>query len=256
MGIGLTGLYSMEKPLSPWQVIEKLRANNGIPKKTLADKLQINYNYLVDLLNGRYQTNIDDEKIRIISDILDIPVNKLLDELHHIHPDATSGPSGTAALEKSPTSAPQPPAETPPTPLDKIPVFRIISGSKIDPAFNQSLLWAQKEKELEFLYAPSFEPTPGKSPVKIAIKLEDNSLFPPCLAGSAFIVDTEGKPRPGDIVFVVLQNYRAWIIELNKMDSLPEEKFIFRPYNTDYESIMIARKDILYIYPVVWIHPS
>ncbi len=241
----------MEKPLSPWQVIEKLRANNGIPKKTLADKLQINYNYLVDLLNGRYQTNIDDEKIRIISAVLDIPVNKLMDELHNIHPDTITAPP--AGLEKTPTSAPQPPVEAP---LGKIPVFRIISGSKIDPAFNQTLLWAQKEKEMEFLYAPCLEPTSGESTVRIAIKLEDNSLFPPCLAGSAFIVDTEGKPRPGDIVLVVLQNYRAWIIELNKTDSLPEEKFIFRPYNADYESIMIARKDIICIYPVVWIHPA
>jgi transcriptional regulator with XRE-family HTH domain len=244
----------MEKPLSPWQVIEKLRAINGIPKKTLADKLQINYNYLVDLLNGRYQSNIDDEKIRIISSVLDIPVNRLLDELHNIHPADIAAPSTT--LEKAPTPAPAPPGETPPALLDKIPVFRIISGSKIDPAFNQTLLWAQKEKELEFIYAPALEPMTGKSPVRIGIKLEDNSLFPPCLAGSAFIVDTEGKPRPGDIVLAVLQNYRAWIIELNKMDSLPEEKFIFRPYNADYESIMIARKDILYIYPVVWIHPA
>jgi len=243
----------MEKPLSPWQVIEKLRANKGIPKKALADKLQINYNYLVDLLNGRYQTNVDDEKIRIISSALDIPINNLLDELHNIHPDDITAPP--TALEKTQAPAP-PPVETPPAPLVKIPVFRIISGSKIDPFFNQSLLWAQKEKEMEFLYAPCLEPAMGASPIKIAVKLEDNSLFPPCLAGSAFIVDTEGKPRIGDIVLAVLQNYRAWVIELNKMDSLPEEKFIFRPYNADYESIMIARKDVLAIYPVVWIHPA
>ena len=246
----------MEKPLSPWQVIEKLRAINGIPKKTLADKLQINYNYLVDLLNGRYQSNIDDEKIRIISSVFDIPVNKLMDEIHNIHTADTPRPDETAASGKTPTPAPQPPAAPPPAPPGKIPVFRIISGSKIDPAFNQTLLWAQKEPEMEFLYAPCLETTPEKSPVRIAIKLEDNSLFPPCLAGSVFIVDTDSKPRIGDIVLAVLQNYRAWIIELNKIDSLPEEKFIFRPYNTDYEPIMIARKDILSIYPVVWIHPA
>ncbi|MBI5778822.1 MAG: LexA family transcriptional regulator [Planctomycetes bacterium] len=242
----------MEKPLSPWQVIEKLRAAKGIPKKALADKLQINYNYLVDLLNGRYQSNIDDEKIRIISSVLDIPINNLLDELHDIHPNDTA----PAALEKAPMPAPPPPAEPPQAPLVKIPVFRIISGSKIDPFFNQSLLWAQKEKEMEFLCGPLVEPALGEPPIRIAVKLEDNSLFPPCLAGSAFIVDTQIKPRIGDIVLAVLQNYRAWIIELNKMDSLPEEKFIFRPYNADYEPIMIARKDVLAIYPVVWIHPA
>ena len=246
----------MAKPLSPWQVVEKLRANNGIPKKTLADKLQINYNYLVDLLNGRYQSNIDDDKIRIISSVLDIPVDKLMDEIHHIHHDDTARPAEPVAAEKTPDPMPQAPAAPPSAPPVKIPVFRIISGSKIDPSFNQNLLWDQKEQEMEFIHAPCLEPNAEKSPVRIAIKLEDNSLFPPCLAGSVFIVDTEAKPRIGDIVLAVLQNYRAWIIELNKMDSQPDEKFIFRPYSSDYESIMIARKDVLFIYPVIWIHPA
>ncbi|MEW6027081.1 MAG: LexA family transcriptional regulator [Planctomycetota bacterium] len=244
----------MENPLSPWQVIEKLRANKGIPKKALAEKLQINYNYLVDLLNGRYQTNIDDEKIRIISSVLDIPINNLLDELHNIH-SAEPAPA-PAAQEMPPAPQPQPQPEAPRAPLAKIPLFRIISGSKIDTLFNQSLLWEQKEREMEFLHSPVVEPAMGEPPVRIAVKLEDNSLFPPCLAGSAFIVDTGTKPRIGDIVLVVLQNYRAWVIELNKMDSLADEKLILRPYNSDYEPIMIARKDVLAIYPAVWIHPA
>ncbi|MFH1232197.1 MAG: S24 family peptidase, partial [Planctomycetota bacterium] len=96
----------------------------------------------------------------------------------------------------------------------------------------------------------------GILPATVAIKLEDNSLFPPCLAGSIFIIDASKKPRIGDIVLVVLQNYRAWIIELNKIESLHEEKVFFRAYNNDFEPIMVSRKDIIFLFPVTWIHPS
>lgn len=235
----------MEKPLSPWQVVEKLRANKGISKKLLADKLQINYNYLVDLLNGRYQTNVDDEKIRIISSTLDIPIKHLLDELHDIH-------------HEDPVSATDMPEKKlePETQLDKIPVFRIISGSKIDASFNQSRLWAQKGNDLEFIYAPTFKSGPDNPAAKIAIKLEDHSLFPPCPSGSTFIVDTTNQPRTGNIVLVVLKNYRAWIIEMKNADSPPDGKFIFRPYHNDYETITLTRPDVLCIYPVIWIHPA
>jgi len=259
----------MEKTISPWQIIEKLRRKKGIPKKILAEKLQINYNYLVDLLNGRYQSKIDDDKLRTISIVLDLPIHNLLDELHGV-----TTPDGARFSEVVPSGIP---------PVGKTPVFRIVSGSKIDPAFNQpepegtadglakgealSELWAQKN--LEFAYVPSLRETPDKPisfqplgkqgilPATVAIKLEDNSLFPPCLAGSIFIIDTTKKPRIGDIVLVVLQNYRAWVIELNKIDSTPDkEKVFFRAYNSDFEPIMVNRKDIIFLFPVIWIHPA
>ncbi|MFH1230191.1 MAG: helix-turn-helix transcriptional regulator, partial [Planctomycetota bacterium] len=220
----------MEKTISPWQIIEKLRIKKGTSKKIIAERLQINYNYLVDLLNGRYQSKIDDDKLRTISEVLDIPVHNLLDELHGIITDnsvtvaepvkeKTSGSSfktirfpiqseSIKLLDKKPGIPKTPESKTETTeisPIGKTPLFRIVSGSKIDDCFNQPELWQQKN--LEFVYVPSLKDTPDKSvghqplgsqgilPATVAIKLEDNSLFPPCLAGSIFIIDASKKPR-------------------------------------------------------------
>lgn len=238
----------MEKTLSPWLVIEKLRSHKGISKKLLAEKLQINYNYLVDLLNGRYQTNIGDEKIRLISDVLDIPIGTLLDELHHILP----GNGEPAHEKKEKIAAPAAPLIAPAA----LPIFRIISGSKIDHIFNRPELWVEKSSGMESLTQPLFSSGKNNDSAKIAVKLEDNSLFPPFSPGSIFIADRRAETRPGNLVLAVMKNYRAWIIEWRPTGPNTEDKITLNPYNNIYSEVSIPRSDLLCLFPVIWIRPA
>ncbi|MDI6733660.1 MAG: S24 family peptidase, partial [Planctomycetota bacterium] len=148
-------------------------------------------------------------------------------------------------------TGPPPPPDGKTGPVTKIPVFRIISGSKIDSFFNQPSVW--QKKATEFIEFPVSNRQDRKSQTvnNIAVKLEDNSLFPPCVSGTIFITETPRKPKPGDIVLVVIRNYRSWMRELNKIESVGgREMFTFRPYNNDYESIKVASDDIVALYSV------
>jgi transcriptional regulator with XRE-family HTH domain len=277
----------MQQDLSVWEIVEKLREKKGISKKILSDKLKMNYNYLVDLLNGRYHTKIDNEAMQSISTALKIPLNKLLEAFQGADIDTILlpeqiPPPPQETLTQSPiTKEDKPITEEPittpyaPTPslrggspcgasISKIvplgtrtPLFRIISGSKIDLSFNRPELWQSEiVSGNEFISLPSHSAEVGQDIAQhevIAVQLEDYSLFPPCLSGSIFIVSLKNEPRIGDLVLLVLRNYRAWIIELNKMET---DTVTFRPYNTTYEAIMVAQPDILGMYPIIWIKLS
>ncbi|MEK7448091.1 MAG: helix-turn-helix transcriptional regulator, partial [Planctomycetota bacterium] len=88
----------------PWQIIESLRIKKGVSKKILAERLGINYSYLVDLLNGRYPSKIDNQKLQIISEVFEIPIVEIISELsgpprfHRGQPSNATPGSGKSKL--------------------------------------------------------------------------------------------------------------------------------------------------------------
>lgn len=200
------------KPIFPWQIIEELRVKSDLSKKLLADKLQINYNYLVDLLNGRYPGKIDNDKLRILSEIFRMSVNDLI-ELLHQEDEAGLGSAGTG-----------------------LPLFPVTSGQVNTPL----------RDKVPAGYTPR---TPGVSdPNAFAVQIKDNSLFPPCQQDSIFVISPSKEPRLGDIVLVTLKDYRVWLLELNQID---KNIVTMRFYNANYKPIMLKMPDIVSAYPAV-----
>ncbi|MCK5578608.1 MAG: helix-turn-helix transcriptional regulator [Planctomycetes bacterium] len=102
------------------------------------------------------------------------------------------------------------------------------------------------QKEIQWIPAP-----PGFSDQKgLALSITNDSLFPPFSPGSIFVISPGQKARPGDIVLAMTRDYRAWIMELQKMDA---DSIVLRPYHPERESILIEQRDIILIYPVVWV---
>ncbi|MFH1228222.1 MAG: LexA family transcriptional regulator [Planctomycetota bacterium] len=203
---------------SPWLAIEQLREKHNIPKKTLADKLQVNYNYLVDLLNGRYSAKIDNQKLRVLAEIFNIPINELMDLFH---PDNTTGLSQTVCQSGN------------------IPLYILNQGQPSKPL-------ADKQPQEWFRTGPD---TYG--PDAYALRIGDDSLFPPCRPGSVFIVSPSKEPNLGDLILVTISDQRCWLLELNRISN---DMLTLRYYNARYQPVMISLKDIKSINVVVSIH--
>lgn len=224
-----------QKQKYPWEIVEDLRIKSGIPKKVLAEKLQINYSYLVDLLNGRYPSKIDNDKLRTISELFQISIQELMNLIHQEGEDpdsaqpAQGGPAEVMARIGAPTN---------------LPVFPMASGIPLNSLFGNAE-WRQTQ-------APENIPAvPGLTdPETFGIRLQDDSLYPPCPDGSLFIISPQKHPRIGDVVLITLSDHRTWLAELNRIEN---ETAILRPYNPKFDPISVMEKDVLWIYPVVWI---
>jgi transcriptional regulator with XRE-family HTH domain len=198
-------------PSSPWLIIEQLRAKHDISKKLLADKLQINYNYLVDLLNGRYQSNIDNQKLRVLAEIFQMSMADLIKLIH-------ADEDGAAGVQ--------------------MPLYPLVSGEA-----NAALATKQPAEWL----AP---PSPATSDA-FAVRIKDDTLFPPCHPDSVFVISPHQEPRLGDLVLITLKDHRCWLLELNRVEN---DMAVLRYYNARYQHIMVPLKDILSVYPVTAIH--
>ncbi|MFA5795504.1 MAG: helix-turn-helix domain-containing protein [Candidatus Brocadiia bacterium] len=203
---------------SPWLVIEQLREKHDISKKLLADKLQINYNYLVDLLNGRYSGKIDNQKLRVLAEVFNISIEELMGM---IHLDDTDSLSSTVGLPGN------------------MPLYILQPGQPNKPL-------ADKQPPDSFRPGPD---TYGQE--AYAIRLDDNSLFPPCRPGSVFILSPSKEPNLGDLILVVMNDQRCWLMELNRVTN---DMLTLRYYNTGLQPITIMLKDIQYIHTVVSIY--
>jgi phage repressor protein C with HTH and peptisase S24 domain len=231
---------------SPWKIVEKLREIKGISKKTLADKLQINYSYLVDLLNGRYLSKIDNEKINTLSEILEIPVDDLLKALSG--GEKTDKPTQT----KPPTSESEcPKKEAADTQLPLIThssesVIPDITGF-IKMVKGKSETYSGHLGRLNGGLSANYNATAYLKNNVFALKLEDDSLFPPFAPGTIFLVNKNKFPSLNEIVFVVLRDGRSWLREWSKED---DEGIILKPYNPKYEYLQILTKDIIAMWTI------
>lgn len=238
---------SSKKESSAWIIIEKIREERGIPKKTLAERLDINYSYLVDLLNGRYSSGIDSHKIQILSDVFRISTNKLLKFLNtknepidissflgDTRPDVTSGQAVGRVGGELPDVFPPP---------SRVNLIRHKSEAIIAPAsklmgFPQSFSGAE-EYSLKYTHNPGI----------IAIKLEDDSMHPPFPAGTIFFVDTSRKAALKNLVFTIIQDGRSWFREWYY--TLDTKEIILKAYNPSYDYVQILIEDIVKMYPMV-----
>jgi len=227
---------------SPWIIVKKWREIKGIQKKILADKLRINYSYLVDLLNGRYPSKIDNEKINALAEILGIPVNDLLKLL--------SGDEKTAvsAQAKPLTIGTEPPKE--PVSHSQIPLINHSSESVI-PNITDFIKMAKGESEtysgLNDGPAGHFTPNTHLKNDVFAVKLKDDSMFPPFARETVFLINKTKFPSLNEIVLVVLRDGRSWLREWTKEDN---DEIILKPYNPKYEYLQILTKDIIAMWTV------
>lgn len=199
-----------ERAKHPWTVVDKIRQRKNVSKKALAKSLGINYSYLVDLLNGRYPSKIDNRKLTILAEVFQVPIEEIIGEL-----------SGKPTVPLPVVGKPQPlPQE------DKIGVITIRSGEVVK----------------ELLENPNL-----KSQETFRIKLDDDSMFPPCSRGSIFVVTPLKSPQVNNLTLVIIRDGRTWLGELDQSD---KEWIILKLYNPDYESLQIERKDISLMYPV------
>lgn len=198
----------------PWCRVEKLRAEKNISKKALAERLQLNYSYLVDLLNGHYHGKIDSDKLAALADIFQMPLESLLKE---VSPESIS--------QAAPSAPPQP--EPPPPAAPEITDH--LSG-----------------ETLALLTNPPYPP-------ELALRLMDDSMSPPFLKGTVFITDTgltnpAQPPAIGRLVVAAIRNGCIWIRELYKID---DEWVLLKPYNKACEYLQVARQDIIILTPVI-----
>lgn len=242
----------------PWIIIERLRQRQGVTKKTLAERLQINYSYLVDLLNGRYQSKIDSKKVQIISDILHIPLDELLNRLHQpAEPISEPSPKPIEPITETippqiPTVTESKPPAFPPLQTFRVPLIKYHSDEKV-PDFNGFVKYMQGE-EKHFESADGNYQTPpyasaGETgqPI-VAIKLEDDSMFPPFPAGSTFLVNLKKVAHINELVLVVIKDGRMWLREWREVK---ESNLVLKSYNSNYEYLQIALTDVLTISPVI-----
>jgi len=230
----------------PWCRVEKIRSERDIPKKLLAERLGVNYSYLVDLLNGRYPSRIDDEKLTILADIFQMPRAALLQE---ISPQAV------------PPKTPLPVTESPKSPE----ILDHTSGEPLTSLLHPSTL---PEISLRLMDDSMSPPFPKGTIFTIT------SMPPRQVAGEATTRDE--TPALGMLVLVTLRNACTWVRELYKIEIQPTvsagdsfgadlsttadvpkaspkgmtEWVILKPYNKDWEYLQIARKDIVLLQPV------
>lgn len=236
---------SSHKETSVWSIIEKIRDERGIPKKTLAERLGINYSYLVDLLNGRYTSKIDSHKIQILSDVFRISTNKLLKFLNTKN---DTGDVHSFLGDTEPGFSPKPELQNPELPAifptaSRINLIRHKSEAVITPVsklmgFPQSF---PDKEEYNLKYS--------NNPNIMAIKLEDDSMHPPFPAGTIFFVDTNRKATLKNLVFTIIQDGRSWFREWYY--TLDTKEIILKAYNPSYDYIQILIEDIVKMYPMV-----
>jgi transcriptional regulator with XRE-family HTH domain len=245
---------SSNKEASAWAIIEKIRDERGIPKKTLAERLGINYSYLVDLLNGRYTSKIDSHKIQILSDVFRISTNKLLkflnaknnmanipDFLGDTRPDVTSGQAEAVIYSKPELQNPELPAAFPVA--SRINLIRHKSEAVITPA-SKLMGFPQSFPNTE-----EYSLKCTNNPDIIAIKLDDDSMHPPFPVGTIFFVDTRRKAALKNLVFTIIQDGRSWFREWYY--TLDTKEIILKAYNPGYDYIQILIEDIVKMYPMV-----
>lgn len=206
-----------DTPRLPWCRIETIRAARNISKKLLAERLKVNYSYLVDLLNGRYHSKIDSEKLTVLAETLQMPLEALIKEI---------SPATTTLPIDAPPETTLPP-EPPPMPAEPK-IIDHSSGETLDFILTQPL------------------------PAPITLKLMDDSMSPPFTKGSLFTVTLASDkpadlPPPGSLVVTIIRNGCAWIRELNQLDN---EWIMLKPYNKNWEYLQVARKDIVFVVPV------
>lgn len=208
----------------PWVVIESLRARKGISKKTLSEKLGFSYGYLVDLLNGRYSSKIDNQSLEIISEVLGIPLEHLV--LQVITPEGTSKEKSGVASQES-----------------RIPLIPLNSGTHLGALTEEGLRTEELDGYLTRLPELS-------DPYAFGIRLWDEAMRPPCPKGSVFVVSPQQSAQIGVIVLIILTDGRAWVGELK--EHTPTQS-VLRFYNPNYALVTLAEHEIAFIYPVVWL---
>lgn len=199
-------------PVSPWLIIEQLRKKHDISKKLLADKLQINYNYLVDLLNGRYQSNIDSQKLPVLAEIFQVSMADLIKLLHADENDISRS---------------------------QMPLYALSAGET-----NSAIV---SKQPAEWFGAQ----TDAAGPDAFAVRIKDDTLFPPCHPETIFVISPHKEPRLGDLVLITLKDHRCWLLELNRVEN---DMAVLRYYNARYQPIMVPLKDILSAYSVIAVY--
>lgn len=234
----------------PWVLIEKLRQMKGISKKDIASKLQLNYSYLVDLLNGRYPSKIDNQKIQTLSEILNIPINELLSYLTNKNiPDLADKPDTNDVKIKLPQEPLSSPSDSRDIiigyPARKIPLIEHNSEERI-PDFARFINSTKGEinQKISEYYNPAYL---NNSDI-LAIKLQDDSMFPPFSPRTIFMFHKKSPPKLNEIVFIVIGDNRAWVREWHATEG---SDLIFKPYNPKYDYLQINSKDIIASYPMI-----
>lgn len=236
----LYGLYDIElgmvpaKTSHPWTVIERLRSKKGVSKKVLAERLGINYSYLVDLLNGRYPSKIDNRKLSILAEVFEMPIEDLLGELSgkSVKPSEPEVPTQQEVVEKV--------VPVPPVQAVRVPIISMLSGEVVKLLLEEKTI---KESEEQ-----SSLPAHLNQPDTFGIRLQDDSMLPPFAKGSIFVVSPEPSVQVNHLVLTTIRDGRTWVRELWKMD---EQWVILKPYNEAYDHLQIERKDITLMYSVV-----
>jgi len=200
----------------PWVAVEKIRERKDVAKKDLAFRLGINYNYLVDLLNGRYPSKIDNRRLAILSEIFQMPVEEIIHQIS----GKVDKPVEVASLQSAPKEWPA----SADAGAKQMEVITIRSGEVV--------------KELG---------EKKSCPNNFKIKLDDDSMYPPCPRGSIFVIASLKQPDLNNLVLTVIRDGRAWVGELLRRES---ERIILKPYNPTYDYLQIAREDIILISPV------
>ncbi|MBI4712248.1 MAG: helix-turn-helix transcriptional regulator [Planctomycetes bacterium] len=235
-----------QKPKYPWEIIEDLRIKSGIPKKVLAEKLSINYSYLVDLLNGRYPSKIDNDKLKSLSELLQVPVQDLINLIHQsveIPPlmageDQPDGQTGRPEDQPTPSYV----GGDRPTPL--IPVFAITSGGTVNNQFGAPG-WRQTQASENYPAVAGLT-----DPDAFGIRLQDDALYPPFRPGAFFVISPQKQPYLGDIILLTLSDFRTYLAELNRLDG---DMAVLRFFNPRFEPLMVRETDVLWAWPVVWV---
>lgn len=217
---------------SPWTIIDSLRAKKGISKKHLAEKLDFSYGYLVDLLNGRYPSKIDNQTLETLAQVLEIPLEQLVLEVvtpaRQFPAETKTGPTGS--LTKA-------------TPESLIPIIPLNSGTLLGQLTDAGL---EAEEVTGYLHRiPEL-----KANYAFAIKLQDESMSPPCRKGTIFVVNPQQSASINEIVLVILKNGRGWLGELKQQDLT---QILLKPYNPKYTTITLENKEIAFIYPTIWL---
>lgn len=212
----------------PWTIIESLRAQKGISKKLLAEKSGFSYGYLVDLLNGRYPSKIDNQTMGTLAQVLEIPLESLVVKVLTLTERNQAGETVPVTTK---------PGET------LIPIILLNSGTLLGQLTDEGLKAEDSAGYLNRI--PEL-----KAPYAFGIKLQDESMSPPCRKGTVFVVNPQQNASVNELVLVILENGRGWLGELK--EHTPTQ-ILLKLYNPKYTPITLENQEIAFIYPVIWL---
>lgn len=202
--------------MSLGSIIRKLRKENGINRKQLADSLGITYHAL-----AKYETDDrepDYNTLKKFADYFNVPLDYLLGLTNDPTPYSNAVPQGTGKLKESGHDHLEGSKNLPLVEVKKIPIYSL------------------KPKSREMFFAPDniigYEPVPADTMANFAVKIDDDSMSGSRInKGDRAIIPEQTTFADGQAVLAVIPDGTFTIRKAKRTN----DGVILYPENNNYQ---------------------